>query len=120
MTSGVYIRTEETKKRMSEAQKGNKSALGHKQTEEHRRNNSEAHKEIPLWNKGLTKETDERIRKLSEKMKGHEVSEETKRKMSEAKLGRKRKSFTEETKRRMSEGQIKRWTSSKIKRLEGQ
>lgn len=73
------------------------------------------------WNKGLTKETDERIKKFSESKKGKTHSEETKRKISEnnAKywLGKKRsketikkmseankgKILSEETKRKMSE-----------------
>jgi hypothetical protein len=34
----------------------------------------------PPWNKGLTKETDERMASISEKLMGHAVSEETKQK----------------------------------------
>lgn len=72
------------------------------------------------WCKGLTKETDERIRRQSEKMKGHQQSEEAKRKASESLLRfyqsdegfamRKRMSevatgqrHSKETKRRLSE-----------------
>lgn len=35
------------------------------------------------WNKGLTKETDKRVKRYGEKQRGKHVSEETKRKMSE-------------------------------------
>src|SRR3990167_1327053 len=47
MTTGVYKRTEKTKRKMSEAHKGWSSMLGKKQplfTKEHRRKLSEAHK----------------------------------------------------------------------------
>lgn len=61
--------------------------------------------QIP-WNKGLTKETDLRVKNLSEAltgenhpMYGKHHSEETRRKISEALTGRK---LSEETKRKMS------------------
>ena len=56
-------------------------------TEEHKRKISEANKgkhNYPAWNKGLTKETDPRVRKYAESLKGKPKSEETKRKISEA------------------------------------
>lgn len=46
--------------------------------------------------------SDETRRKISEAKKGHTVTEETRRKMSEAQKGR---TFTEETRRKMSEAQ---------------
>jgi len=48
------------------------------------------------WNKGLTKETDKRVKAYSKKLLGREVSEETRRKLR----GR---VHTEETKRKISE-----------------
>jgi len=90
---------------------------------------SESHKGKPIWNKGLTKETDERVknmgkgmsgknhyfygkllskehrRKISEGNKGKHTGKyfslETRKKMSEASKGR---HHTEETKRKISEG----------------
>ena len=47
-------RSKKTRERMSEAQKGNRNSLG----------------AIP-WNKGLTKETDERVKAQAESIKGH-------------------------------------------------
>ncbi len=49
---------------------------------------------IPLsgrkaWNKGLTKDTDERIKKISESEKGRKLSDKTRQKISEALNGRK-------------------------------
>ena len=61
------------------------------------------------WNKGLTKETDERVRKNSEKLseahKGKKQSEETKKKRSEVLKGKKR---SLEAKKNMSEAQQRR------------
>jgi hypothetical protein len=52
------------------------------------------------WNKGLTKEVDERVKKYSKTQEFNVVSEETKRKISKANKGKKR---SEEIKRKMSE-----------------
>jgi hypothetical protein len=54
------------------------------------------------WNKGLTKETDERIKKHAEFLTGRKLSEETKEKLRQAKLGKKigwtwNKGLTKET-----------------------
>jgi len=80
-----YKFTEETRKKMSEAQKGEKSHMYGKHI-------SEEHK-----------------RKLSEFNRGKQVSEETRRKLSEAHSGKNHfnygKQFSEETKKRMSEAQ---------------
>lgn len=40
------------------------------------------------WNKGLTAETDERLRKQAAKHKGWNPSEETRKKMSESRMGK--------------------------------
>ena len=42
--SGIYIRTEEHKKKIGEAKKGNKYALGHKHTEEYKKQKSQFNK----------------------------------------------------------------------------
>jgi len=41
----------------------------------HRRPATFTHKGRPSWNRGLTKETDERVARASEKLRGHPVSE---------------------------------------------
>jgi hypothetical protein len=82
-----FIPSEEAKKKMSEAKKGNTNMLGKKPSEETRRKISEASK-----GKILSEET---RRKISEAKKGNTNmlgkihSEETRRKMSEAKKGKK-------------------------------
>ncbi len=71
---------------------------------EHKINNGRKKLE-PIWNKGLTKETDERIMKISKSNKGHKTSEETKRKISKSIGGKNHpfygKSHTKETKIKM-------------------
>ena len=67
-------RSEETKKKISEAKKGKKLS------EEHRKKISESQK-------GHTS-TDETKKKISATLKGHTVSEETRKKISEAKKGK--------------------------------
>lgn len=58
------------------------------------------------WNKGLTKETDERIKNQSMKLKGRKVSDETKKKQSKVKSGEKHPMFgkkhSDVTKKKMS------------------
>ena len=87
--------SEETRRKLSESQKGKKFS------EEHKRKMSEAHK---LKAAAMTEE--ERKSKFGYN-KGKKRSEETKRKISEAKKGKpawnKGKKHTEETKRKMSE-----------------
>ena len=80
------IRSDEYRKKMSEAKKG------HTVSEETKKKMSEAQK-----GKTMPKESKKR---MSEAKKGHIVSEETKRKLSEANKG---KIFSEESKRKMSE-----------------
>ena len=74
-----------------------------------------------VWNKGLTKETDDRIKKQAENLKGHIVTKETRKKMKEAKKGyipwMKGKKHTEKSKKKESktkkrlfrEGNLKPW-----------
>lgn len=86
----VHVRSFETRKRIEKGMMGNKNALGHRWTEERRKRKSialEGNKYakgnkpnkttfrkggIP-WNKGLTKETDERVAEYSKKLLGHDV-----------------------------------------------
>lgn len=53
------------------------------------------------WCKGLTKETDIRVKKMAEKVKGRHCSVETRKKLSEASKGR---HYSVETKKKVSEG----------------
>lgn len=88
--------SDETKRKLSEAKKGKKNPnYGKHLTEEHRRKISEAKKGHEGW-----KHTPESKRKLSEAHKGKIISEETRRKLSEAGKGRK---HTEATRRKISE-----------------
>ena len=87
-----YVFSEETKKKLSEAHKGNTTWLGKTHSEETKRKMSDTRK-----GKTLSEETK---RKQSEAKKGKTFSEESKRKMSEAQKG---KSLSEETRRKMSE-----------------
>ena len=94
------IPNEETRRKISEAQKGEKSPnWGKKLSEEHRRKLSEANKGKKL--------SEERRRKLSEAKKGKKLSEEHCRKMSEANKGEKSpnwgKKLSEEHRRKLSE-----------------
>ena len=61
------------------------------------------------WNKGLTKETDERIASYSKKLEGHYVSERVKREHSEFMKGnkyKKGKTHSEETRKLQRELQL--------------
>lgn len=51
------------------------------------------------WNRGLTKEIDERVRRGAEKMRGHEVSKETRGKIGKGRLSIR---WSEEDKQRLS------------------
>jgi len=120
------ISSEETKQKMSESQKKRfeKEIVWNKgktASEETKRKLSESHKGQVAWNKGLTKETDKRIKELSEKHKrilieintGRKVSEESKREISKSNKGRKR---SEESKGKMSKSQKKLWANPKHKK----
>ena len=87
-----YVFSEETKRKQSEAHKGNTTWLGKTHSEESKRKMSDTRK-------GKT-HSEETKRKQSEAKKGKTFSEESKRKMSEAQKG---KSLSEETRRKMSE-----------------
>ena len=87
-----YVFSEETKRKQSEAHKGNTTWLGKTHSEETKRKMSDTRK-------GKT-HSEETKRKQSEAKKGKTFSEESKRKMSEAHKG---KTFSEEHKRKMSE-----------------
>ena len=118
--SSGYKFSEESKRKMSESQKGKQAGKNHPlygkhHTEESKRKNSEAHKGKIPWNKGK-KASEEVKRKMSEAQKGrvawnkgkkgiYHCSDETKLKMSKAGKGRK---CSEETKKKMSENSCKK------------
>lgn len=81
---------------------GNEGTCGYKWTEEQRKFVGELRKGRITWNKGLTKETDDRLKKMSEKYKGHNVTEETKRKISKSKKGKSTGPRPEEVKKKIS------------------
>lgn len=109
MPKGVYKRTAEHNRKISEANTGKKRTeeqkkrtgvkKGYKQSEEHKRRESIAKKGNVPWNVGLTKETDKRVRKISESRLGKTgwpknkkrgpPSPEHKRKIGEALKGKK-------------------------------
>jgi 5-methylcytosine-specific restriction endonuclease McrA len=112
-----FKHSEETKKKMSEAKKGNKSWLGKHLSEETKKKISEAKKgeksylfgrtgdKHPMFGKHHSEETK---KKISEYNIGKHHSEETKKKFSEAKIGNKSwlgKHHSEETKKKISEAQ---------------
>ena len=87
---------------------GGGGCSGYKMTDEQRTKLSEARKGRTPWNKGLTNETDERVKKNSINKSGFHHSEEMKRKNSEMKKGNKNwlgKHHSEETKKKISEYQ---------------
>ncbi len=82
-----YQHTEETRKKLSESLKGRVSPRkGIKLSDEAKVKLSESHKGQKAWNKGIP-QTEEHKRKQSIAMKGRTFSEETKKKMSEARKG---------------------------------
>lgn len=77
------------------------------------------------WSKGLTKESDDRLKKMSETKKGHIVTEEQRKKHSEnAKInpnfGMKGKHHTDEARRKMSEAKIGKHPSEETKRKQSE
>jgi group I intron endonuclease len=100
--SNYWPISEETRKKMSDAQKGRVCS------EETRKKMSEVRKGKPKseeWKKKISKTlmghgfSNEAIAKMSKSRKGRQLTSETKRKMSIAKMG---KTKSEETKRKMS------------------
>jgi len=73
----------------------------------------------PAWNKGLTKETDDRIKRMAESKIGFKFSDETRKKMSVAAMGRPGywtgKHLSEETKKKLSEANIGKTISEETK-----
>jgi group I intron endonuclease len=96
--------SEETRKKMSEAQKGNKNSLGKKRSDETKR-------KISLANKGNKRSlgrilSEETRQKISEGNKGKILSEETRKKISEGNKGNNNwlgKTHSEETRQKISE-----------------
>ena len=128
--SSGCIPSEESRRKMSDARKGEKHYLyGKSPSEESRRKMSEAHKgrtpseesrrKMSDTHKGKT-HTEETRRKISEANKdknhpnyGKTLSEETRRKIGEAHKG---KSLSEETKRKLSEAKKDKNPSEETKR----
>jgi len=96
-TSG-WVPSEETKRKLSEAKKGNTNCLGKTRSEETKRKMSEVKKGNTNF-LGKT-HSEESKRKMREAAKGKIISEETKRKISEVLKG---KTPSEKTRRKMSD-----------------
>ena len=79
MTKKGYKLTEEQKRKISIANSN--------PSEETKRKMSEAKKGKSPWNKGLTKEIDERVKKYVDKRIGYKLSEETKEKIRKKLMG---------------------------------
>jgi hypothetical protein len=112
--------SEETKIKISEAHKGRTFSEEHKikigeLTKEKWKNGTFTEDSYKKWKEAAKNISDETKRKISEANKGRTHSEETKRKLSETQKG---KSHSEETKRKMSEAQKKRRTLENIKNVE--
>ena len=87
MPTGIYKRSEETKKKMSEALKGNQRTLGYKHTQEEKRRRS-----LRMKGKHLSEETKQKIREANIGNKnglGYKHTKEAKKKLSEAFRGSK-------------------------------
>lgn len=113
-------RSDETKRKLSEAQKGRTSPMyGKTHSDETRRKISEAMKgeKNPMYGKPSPMKgkphSDETRRKISESHKGKPKSEQTKRKMSAAKKGKARKPLSDETKKKLSEASRAYWARRK-------
>lgn len=128
MPTGVYEKTQEHKKKLSEALRGRRRKF----SEEHkrkiretiRRQWEEGKRKSPMLDKHHHEETKKKMsesrlerkrqlgyinspetrEKISRAQKGKKLSEKTKRKLSEALKGKKKSPFTEEHKRKISEG----------------
>jgi len=85
--AGIYVRTEEMRKKISESTKGiNNHNYGKHFSEETKRKMSEAHEGKITWNKGIPR-TEKAKKKMSEAHKGLLASEETKKKISKTHKG---------------------------------
>ena len=82
--------SEEWRKQHSEALKGNKIHLGHKATNKQRKRMSDAHKGLPLTQKQM-----DNLRKIHERNKGKPRSEEVRKKISQSHMGMSRGKWTE-------------------------
>ena len=106
------LMSEEARKKLSEANKGEKNPnYGKHFSEEYKKKLSEAKKgeKNPMYGKHHSEEA---RKKLSEANKGKHISEESKKKMSEAKKG---KHHSEEARKKMSEARKgKRWFNNGI------
>ena len=121
------IHSEETKRKISEANKGNTNCLGKTHSDETKRKLSESHKGKTLSEEHRRKMSESRKgenhylygkthsnetkRKLSESHKGKTISKETKRKMSDA-----HKNPSEETRKKLSEAHKGKTLSEETKR----
>lgn len=85
---------------------------GKRLSEEHKKRLSESHKGKVTWQKGLIKETDKRVLKISEAKMGNKLSEEHKEKLRRA---RRKRVITEKTKKQTSETWKEKWEDSKFK-----
>jgi len=84
-------------------------SYGRHHSEETRRKIGEAGKGRPAWNKGLSADTDKRVRKYAESQKGKVIPEEQREQIRATLTGYK---HTEEAKKNMSKGQReKAWDS---------
>jgi hypothetical protein len=114
--SSGWVPSEETRRKISEASKGNTYMLGKTLSEETKRKMSETrkgktHSEETKKKQSEVKKgktfSEEHRRNLSEAQKGKTPSEETKKKMSDAQKGEKNhfydRTHSEETKRKISE-----------------
>lgn len=78
--------SDETRQKISAANKGRKRSQEFCAKQRLRKHSPETLAKLknrPSWNKGLTKETDERVRKISETQLGRSMSEEQRRNLSE-------------------------------------
>ena len=93
-TKGVT--SQETKDKISKANKGK---VGKPMSDKHKSIISKANKGKPTWNTGLTKYTNESVKRTGDSRKGKHLSEYTKNKISESNKGKK---VSNETRHKLS------------------